>query len=45
MSIELLEAVGYRYLPEYFETVDRLLAPEGIAVILSMTIPGDPDAA
>ena len=39
MSIEMLEVVGYRYLPGYFETVDRLLAPEGIAVIPSITLP------
>ena len=41
VSIEMLEAVGYRYLPEYFETVDRLLGPEGIAVIQSITVPDD----
>ena len=41
VSIEMLEAVGYRYLPGYFETVDRLLAPDGVAVIQSITVPDD----
>ena len=41
VSIEMLEAVGEEYLPGYFETVDRLLAPDGIAVIQSITIPDD----
>lgn len=41
VSIEMLEAVGYRYLPAYFEAVDRLLAPGGIAVIQSITVPDD----
>lgn len=33
VSIEMLEAVGHDHLPEYFETVDRMLKPGGIAVI------------
>lgn len=41
VSIEMLEAVGYRFLPAYFEAVDRLLAPEGIAVIQTITVPDD----
>lgn len=41
VSIEMLEAVGYRFLPTYFEAVDRLLAPEGIAVIQAITVPDD----
>jgi len=41
VSIEMLEAVGERYLPSYFETVDRLLAPEGIAVIQAITVPDE----
>ncbi|MCL4810093.1 MAG: cyclopropane-fatty-acyl-phospholipid synthase family protein [Thermoanaerobaculia bacterium] len=41
VSIEMLEAVGYRFLPAYFEAVDRLLAPEGIAVIQAITVPDD----
>ncbi len=41
VSIEMLEAAGYRYLPGYFEKVDRLLAQDGIAVIPSITGPDD----
>lgn len=41
VSIEMLEAVGEGFLDGYFEVVDRLLAPEGIAVIQSITVPDD----
>ncbi len=41
VSIEMLEAVGEEFLPGYFEVVDRLLAPEGLAVIQSITVPDD----
>lgn len=41
VSIEMLEAVGEEFLPGYFEVVDRLLAPDGIAVIQSITVPDD----
>jgi cyclopropane-fatty-acyl-phospholipid synthase len=39
VSIEMLEAVGHRYLGTYFQTVDRLLAPDGLAAIQVITIP------
>jgi cyclopropane-fatty-acyl-phospholipid synthase len=39
VSIEMLEAVGHRYLATYFEAVDRLLAPDGLAAIQVITIP------
>ena len=39
VSIEMIEAVGHDYLPEYFETIDRLLRPEGVAVIQAITSP------
>jgi cyclopropane-fatty-acyl-phospholipid synthase len=39
VSIEMLEAVGHRYFGTYFETVDRLLAPDGLAAIQVITIP------
>ncbi len=39
VSIEMLEAVGHRYLGTYFETVDQLLAPDGLAAIQVITIP------
>ena len=41
VSIEMLEAVGEEFLPGYFEVVDRLLSPDGIAVIQSITVPDD----
>jgi len=39
VSIEMLEAVGHQWLPAFFATVDRRLAPGGVAVIQSITIP------
>ena len=39
VSIEMLEAVGHEFLDTYFEQVDRLLAPDGLAAIQVITIP------
>lgn len=39
VSIEMLEAVGHEYLPEFFRTVDSIMAPHGIAVIQVITTP------
>jgi cyclopropane-fatty-acyl-phospholipid synthase len=39
VSIEMLEAVGHRYLGTYFAAIDRLLAPDGLAAIQVITIP------
>ena len=39
VSIEMLEAVGHRYLDTYFATIDRLLAADGLAAIQVITIP------
>ncbi len=39
VSIEMLEAVGHEYLPTFFAACDRLLAPHGVAVLQSITIP------
>jgi|YNPBryunderm2012_1023409.scaffolds.fasta_scaffold14938_2 cyclopropane-fatty-acyl-phospholipid synthase len=39
VSIEMLEAVGHRWLPVFFASVDRVLARGGTAVIQSITIP------
>jgi len=39
VSIEMLEAVGHRYLGTYFQAVDRLLAPDGLAGLQVITIP------
>jgi cyclopropane-fatty-acyl-phospholipid synthase len=41
VSIEMLEAVGHRYLPRFFEVCDRMLAPGGRAVVQVITIPDE----
>ncbi len=41
VSIEMLEAVGHRYLPTYFRKCDEVLKPGGRAVIQVITIPDD----
>ncbi len=38
-SIEMIEAIGERLLPTFFETVDRVLAPGGRACVQSILIP------
>ena len=38
VSIEMFEAVGERWWASYFETISRLLAPEGRALVQSITI-------
>ena len=40
-SIEMVEAVGREYWPEYFQTVNRLLKPGGHACIQSIVIADD----
>lgn len=39
ISVEMIEAVGEKYWPTYFQTVDRLLAPGGRAAIQAITMP------
>ena len=39
VSIEMIEAVGHRYLPAYFETISEMLEPDGEALIQAITIP------
>lgn len=39
ISIEMLEAVGHEHFDQYFKSVERLLKPNGIAVIQVITIP------
>ncbi len=39
VSIEMLEAVGHRFLPAYFRKCDEVLKPGGRAVIQVITIP------
>ena len=41
VSVEMIEAVGYEYLPAYFSTVDRLLAPGGRFGLQAITMPHD----
>jgi cyclopropane-fatty-acyl-phospholipid synthase len=38
-SIEMLEAIGCKQFPTYFRTIDRLLAPDGLACIQTIAIP------
>jgi cyclopropane-fatty-acyl-phospholipid synthase len=39
LSVEMLEAVGHEYLGTFFAAIDRVLKPEGIAVIQVITMP------
>ena len=39
VSIEVIEAVGKQYLPEYFAICDRLLKDDGAMVIQAITMP------
>lgn len=39
VSIEMIEAVGERYLPGYFEQCSRLLKPAGAMLLQAITIP------
>lgn len=38
VSVEMIEAVGERYLPDYFAAIDRLLAPGGRVGIQAITM-------
>jgi cyclopropane-fatty-acyl-phospholipid synthase len=38
VSIEMIEAIGHHYLGTYFGAVDRLLRPDGMALIQAITI-------
>jgi len=38
VSIEMVEAVGHQYLNDYFETISKLLAADGMALIQAITI-------
>jgi cyclopropane-fatty-acyl-phospholipid synthase len=40
-SVEMIEAVGERYWPAYFEVLDRLLAPRGSIGLQAITMPHD----
>jgi cyclopropane-fatty-acyl-phospholipid synthase len=41
VSIEMLEAVGYEFLPGYFTTLARSLAPGGRVALQTITMPDD----
>jgi cyclopropane-fatty-acyl-phospholipid synthase len=41
LSVEMIEAVGERYWPAYFATIDQLLAPGGRAGLQAITMPHD----
>jgi cyclopropane-fatty-acyl-phospholipid synthase len=39
LSVEMIEAVGYRFWPTYFQTLDRLVTPGGRVAIQAITMP------
>ena len=39
VSIEMIEAVGHKYLPAYFKTCNKLLKPGGKMLLQAITIP------
>ncbi len=39
VSIEMIEAVGHRFLPEFFHACDQALKPDGLMVLQAITIP------
>lgn len=39
VSIEMMEALGHRYLPDFCQSVSRLLKPQGIAAFQYITCP------
>jgi cyclopropane-fatty-acyl-phospholipid synthase len=39
VSIEMIEAVGHKFLPSYFSKIDELLTDDGIALLQSITMP------
>ena len=41
VSVEMIEAVGHEYWAEYFQTLDRVLAPGGKVAIQAITMPHD----
>ncbi|WP_067714020.1 SAM-dependent methyltransferase [Nocardia yamanashiensis] len=41
VSVEMIEAVGYSYLPSYLTTLERVLAPGGRIALQAITMPHD----
>lgn len=39
ISVEMLEAVGHEYLPEFFGVLEQVLAPDGLAVVQVIATP------
>jgi len=39
LSVEMIEAVGEKYWPVYFEAIERRLAPDGVAVVQAIVMP------
>jgi cyclopropane-fatty-acyl-phospholipid synthase len=39
VSVEMVEAVGHRFWPTYFQTLDRLVSPGGRVAIQAITMP------
>ncbi|MFY9922612.1 MAG: class I SAM-dependent methyltransferase [Mycobacterium sp.] len=39
VSVEMIEAVGYRFWPTYFQALDRLVSPGGRVAIQAITMP------
>ncbi|MGC4942103.1 class I SAM-dependent methyltransferase [Kribbella sp. DT2] len=39
LSVEMIEAVGERYWPVYFDAIERRLAPDGVAVVQAIVMP------
>src|SRR5690606_3446046 len=40
VSIEMIEAVGHEYLPQFFEKCSSLLKSSGLMMLQAITIPG-----
>jgi cyclopropane-fatty-acyl-phospholipid synthase len=41
VSVEMIEAVGYEFWPQYFATLDRVLVPGGRVGVQAITMPHD----
>ncbi|RDH75033.1 methyltransferase domain-containing protein [Mycolicibacterium moriokaense] len=41
VSVEMIEAVGYRFWPTYFSALDRLVSPGGRVAIQAITMPNN----
>ena len=41
VSVEMIEAVGHEYWRDFFQTIDRLLAPGGRVALQAITMPHD----